>query len=43
MDEEREVYLMKEQEIEDMVVEPYEREMLVIRRVLNVLKSAKDE
>jgi len=43
IEEEREVCLMEEQEEEEVVAEPDEGEMLVIRRTLNVRRSAKDE
>jgi len=43
MEDEWEVYLVEEQEGEEVVAEPDEEEMLVIRRALNVQRSAKDE
>lgn len=43
MKEERKICLMEEEDREEMIVEPDEGEMLVIKRALNVQRSAKDE
>jgi len=43
MEHEREVFSIEEKEGEEVIVEPEEGDMLVIRRALNVQRSTKDE
>ena len=43
MEDKRELYFMEEQKGEEVIEEPEEGELLVIRRALNVQRSPKDE